>query len=134
MDLVAAHHRTQTDGLGCAGRSLRGRKTKSVPERQFCKKTACSSYVQPWLMAIGGWRLATGGGWWLVVGGWWLIAVGSGLRLAVGRRWRGGWRRLVVGGWWSLGAVPKGGPQKKSSPLRTPLGLLGHKSEMAIKK
>ena len=40
---------------------------KSVPERQFCKKTARSSYVQPWLVAIGGWwRLAVGGGWWLV--------------------------------------------------------------------
>ena len=30
-----------------AGRSLSGG-GKSVPKRQFCKKTACSSYVQPW--------------------------------------------------------------------------------------
>ena len=46
----------------------------------FVKKTACSSYVQPWLVAIGGWRLATGGWWRLVVvggGWWWLVAVGD---------------------------------------------------------
>ena len=90
-------------------------------ELQFCKKTACNSYVQPslvaiggwWLVAIGGWWLATGGWWRLVVGDWWLVAVGCGWRLAVGRRWwlavGGGWR-LVVGGWRSLGAVLKGGP------------------------
>ena len=82
-----------------------------VSKRQFCKKTACSSYVQPWLVLV-----AVGGGWRrLVVGDWWLVAVGSGWRLAVGRRWRlaavGGWRRLAVGGgWWSLGAVLKTGP------------------------
>ena len=63
----------------------------------------CSSYVQPWLVVIGGrrlvvgnWRLvAVGGGWQrLVVGDWWLVAVGSGWRSAVG----GGWW-LAVGGW-----------------------------------
>ena len=105
------------------------REKKSVPERQFCKRTACSSYVQPLLVAIGGWWLvvgdwrlmAVGGGWWrVVVGDWWLVAVGSGWRLAVGRRWRlavgGSWWRLAVGGgWWLVvggpfGAALKGGP------------------------
>ena len=42
-----------------------------VPKLQFCKKTTCSSYVEPWLVAIGGWRLAVGGGWWQ------LVAVGA---------------------------------------------------------
>ena len=69
----------------------------------FSKTTACSSYVQPWLVAIGGWRLveiagwrlaAVGGGWrQLAVGDGWLVAVDSGWRLAVA----GGWR-LAVGG------------------------------------
>ena len=98
------------------GSSLRERK-KSVPKRQSRKMTTHSSYVPPWLLAIGGWRLAVGdwrvvavGGGWrrLVVGDWWLAAVGSGWRLAVGRRWRlavGGWWRLAIGGWRSPGAV-----------------------------
>ena len=75
-----------------AGGSLREKqkKKKSVPVHSFPKKTACSSYVQPWLVAVGGWQLATGGWWWLVVVG-------------------GGWRRLVVGGGWPL-VVPWGGP------------------------
>ena len=44
----------------------------------FAKKIACSSHIQPWLVAIGGWRLATGGCWRLVVvgGGWWLVVGG----------------------------------------------------------
>ena len=99
------------------------REKKSVPEWQFCKKTACSSYIQPWLVAIGGWQLATGvwwrlvvvgGGWWLVIGGSWRLAVVGGWRLVAAGSWQrlavGGWRRLVVGGGWSLGAVPKGSP------------------------
>ena len=51
---------------------------KSVPQRQFCRKTACSSSVQSWLVAVGSWRLATGGWWWLVVvgGSWWLVIGG----------------------------------------------------------
>ena len=57
---------------------------KSVRERQFWKKTTCSSYLPPWWVAIGGWRLAAAGGWRLATGSWW-------------------W--LVVGGWWSLGTV-----------------------------
>ena len=91
----------------------------------FSKTTACSSYVQPWLVAIGGsrlveiagWRLAVGGwrrlaavggSWQLVMGGWWRLAVVDGWRLvAVGV---GGWRQLAVSVWWSLGAVLKGGP------------------------
>ena len=44
----------------------------------FSKTTACSSYVQPWLVAIGGWRLVEIAGWQLAVGGWRrLAAVGS---------------------------------------------------------
>ena len=35
---------------------------KAVPKLQFRKKTACSSYVQPWLVAIGGWRVVVPGG------------------------------------------------------------------------
>ena len=108
-------------GQGQRG-SLREEK-KRVPERQFCKKTACCSHVQPWLVAIGGWRLVptVGGGWWLVIGGWWWLAVGGGWRLAAG----GGWR-LAAGGGWRL-VIPWGGPsersltKKKSSSLRTPL-------------
>ena len=81
-----------------ATRGLLKREKKSVPERQFCKKTVCSSYVQPWLVEIGRGGLATGGWWRLVaVGGGWrrlvvgdfcLVAVGSGWRLAVVRRLR----------------------------------------------
>ena len=82
-----------TDGRGVLKRG----KKKVFLNGSFCKKTACSSYVQPWLVAIGGWRLATGGwwrlvvvdgGWWLVIGGWWRLAVVAGWRLAVGCRWR----------------------------------------------
>ena len=44
----------------------------------FSKTTVCSSYVQPWLVAIGGWRLVEIAGWRLAVGGWRrLAAVGS---------------------------------------------------------
>ena len=71
-------------GLGpetpVAGGSLRGGK-KSVAEWQFCKKIVCSSHFQPWLVAIGGWRLVALalGGWRLaVVGGWWWLAAGGG--------------------------------------------------------
>ena len=78
------------------GGSLRGG-GESVPERQYCKKTVCSSHVQPWLVAIGGWQLAIGGWWRLVVvgGGWWWVI--------------GGWWRLVAVGTWRL-VVPWGGP------------------------
>ena len=71
----------------------------------FAKKTACSSYVEPRLVAIGCWRLAIGGSWWQLVvvgGGWWFVI--------------GGWWWLAVVGGWRL-VVPWGGPeQKKSSP------------------
>ena len=78
------------------------------------KKPAGTPCVQPWLVAVGGWRLAAAGGWRLATGGWWrLVAVGGGWWLVIGGWWRlavvGSWR-LVVGGWWSLGAVLKGGP------------------------
>ena len=86
----------------------------------FPKKPAGTPCAQPWLVAVGGWRLTAVGGWrlavgnwrlvavgggWrrLVAGGWWLEAVGSGWQLVVGRRWRlaavGGWRLVAVGGW-----------------------------------
>ena len=92
-------------------------KKKSVPAPVFPKKPAGTPCAQPWLVAVGGWRLAAvgywqlaTGGWWrlvvvrrLVAGGWWLEAVGSGWQLVVGRRRRlaavGGWRLVAVGGW-----------------------------------
>ena len=92
---------------------LNGRK-KSVPEPVFPKKPAGTPCAQPWLVAVGGWRLAAVGGWQLATGGWWrLVVVGGGWRLVIGGWWRlavvgswrlvaaGGWQRLVaVGGWW----------------------------------
>ena len=114
------------------------KKRKSVPVPVFPKKPAGTPCAQPWLVAVGGWWLATvdgwqlaTGGWWrlVVVGGgwwfgdWWLVAVGSGWQLAVGRRWRlaavgGGWWlavggswRLAVGGSWRLAV---GGPLGRS--------------------
>ena len=127
----------ESDGLGCCaqpspwgipaigaaqpGRSLTEKK-KLFRNMVFSKTTACR-YVQPWLVAIGGWRLveiagwrlaAVGGSWQLVMGGWWRLAAVDGWRLAVGGGWRlvavGGWWQLAVSGWWSLGAVLKGGP------------------------
>ena len=66
------------------------REKKKVPTHNFPKKTACSSYIQPRSVAVGGWQLVAIGGWQLaVVGGWRLVAAG-------------GWRRLVAGGWWLL--------------------------------
>ena len=59
---------------------------------QFCKKTMCSSYVQPWLVAVGSW--------WLVIGGWWRLALVDRLRLVA----VDGWRQLAVGGWWQVAA------------------------------
>ena len=51
----------------------------------FSKTTTCSSYVPPWLVAIGGWRLVEIAGWRLVVGGVWRqLAVGDGWLAAVG--------------------------------------------------
>ena len=111
---------------------------KSVPEPVFPKKPGGTPCAQPWLVAVGGWRLAVGGGWRLAVGNWrlvavgggwrrlvvgdrWLVAVGNGWQLAVGRRWRlaavgggwwlavgAGWRLMGVGGWQLV--VPWGGP------------------------
>ena len=75
-------------------RGVLNRETKSVPERHFCKKAACTSHVQPWLVAIGGWQLVLVGGWWLAVGDkrlvvrdCWVGTVGSGWRVAVGDTW-----------------------------------------------
>ena len=97
------------------GRAVLNRKKKLFRYMVFSKTTACSSYVQPWLVAIGGWRLveiagwrltAVGGSWQLVMGGWWRLAAVDGWRLVA----VGGWWRLAVNGWWSLGVVLKGGP------------------------
>ena len=87
-----AHVRTR--GVeGPPGRSLAGKKLFWY--MVFSKTTACSSYVQPWLVAVGGWRLVEIAGWRLAVGGWWLAAVG------------GSWRQLAVGDGW-LVAVGSG--------------------------
>ena len=62
-----------------AGRSLTGKK-KLFRNMVSSKNTACSSYVQPWLVAIASWRLAVGG--WrrlAAVGGSWQLAVGGPL-------------------------------------------------------
>ena len=93
---------------------------KSVPEPVFPKKPAGTPCAQPWLVAVGGWRLAAVGGWQLATGGWWrLVVVGGGWWLVIGGWWRlamvgswrlvaaGGWRRLVAVGGWRL--VPVGG-------------------------
>ena len=90
----------------------------------FSKTTACSSYVQPWLVAIGGWRLVEIAGWRLAVGGWRrLAAVGSSWQLVMGGWWRlvavGGWRLAVGGGWWRLAVggswrLAVGGPLGRS--------------------
>ena len=86
--------RVSTSPWCLAARGVLKCKEKNGLERQFCRKTACSSCAQPWLLAIGSWRLvaigswrlAVGGGWWwwAVIGGWWLVAVGCGWRFAVG--------------------------------------------------
>ena len=96
------------------------------------KKPAGTPCAQPWLVAVGGWRLATGGwwrlvvvggGWWLVIGGWWRLAVVGSWRLVAAGGWRrlvtGGWWRLVVGGWWQLAVdgswrLAVGGPLGRS--------------------
>ena len=83
--------RVQRRGKRTAGWSLTGKK-KVFRYTVFPKKPAGTPCVQPWLVAVGGWRLAVGvwrlvaiGGWQLAVGGgwWWLAAVG-GWRLVVG--------------------------------------------------
>ena len=109
-------------------------------KRVFCdtvfpKKPAGTPCVQPWLVAVGGWRLAAIGGWQLATGGWWrLVVVDGGWWLVIGGWWRlvvvGGWSRwrLAVGGSWRLAV---GGPlgrslravlnKKKPGSLRTAL-------------
>ena len=85
------------------GRSLTG-KRKLFRNMVVSKTTACSPYVQPSLVAIGGWRLVEIAGWRLAVGGWRrLAAVGGGWQLVMGGWWQlaavDSWR-LAVGGWW----------------------------------
>ena len=45
----------------------------------FPKKPEGTPCVQPWLVAVGGWRRLAVGSWQLAVGGgwWWLAAVGG---------------------------------------------------------
>ena len=98
---------------------LNGTKKKLFRYMVFSKMTACSSYVQPWLVAIGGWRLVEIAGWRLAVGGWRRLAAVDGRRLVVvggcGSRLAvvavGGWWRLAVGGSWRLAV---GGPLGRS--------------------
>ena len=106
-------------------RAVLNRKKKNLFRNMvFSKTTACSSYVQPWLVEIGGWRLVEIAGWQLAVGGWRrLAAVGGSWQLVMGGWWRlaavdgwwlvavGGWRRLAVGGSWRLAV---GGPLGRS--------------------
>ena len=65
----------------CHCRAVLKREKNLLRNMVFSKTTACSSYVQPWLVAIGGW-------WRLPVGGWRLAAVG------------GSWRQLAAVGSW----------------------------------
>ena len=70
----------------------------------FSRTTACSSYVQPWLVAIGDARLVEIAGWRLAVGGWRrLAAAGGSSQFVMGGSWQlaavHGWRLVVVGGW-----------------------------------
>ena len=125
---------------GGGGRGVLNGKKKSVPVPVFPKTPAGTPCAQPWLVAVGGWRLAAvggwqlatggwwrlvvvGGGWWLAVGGWrWLAVVGSWRLVAAGGWWRlvaGGWWRLVVGSWWRLAVdgswrLAVGGPLGRS--------------------
>ena len=78
----------------------RERKKKSVPIHRFPQKTACNSYLQPWLVVVGGWRLVAIGDRQKAAGGWWRLVV------------VGGWRLAAVGGSWRLVAV--GGPLGRS--------------------
>ena len=83
------------------------KKKKSRPEPGNFKRARGHSMCSTMVVAVGGWRLATGGWWRLVVvgGGWWL-AVGGWRQLAVVGSWRlvaaGGWSPLAVGGGWWL--------------------------------
>ena len=90
------------------GRSLTGKK-KVFQNMVFSKTTVCSSYVQPWLVVIGGWWLVEIAGWRLVVGGWRRLA-------AVGGSWQ-----LVMGGWWRLAAVDGWRLAKSPKTVKTPL-------------
>ena len=60
-------------------RAILNRKKKVFRYTVFPKKPAGTPCVQPWLVAVGGWRLAAIGGWQLATGGWWqLVVVGGG--------------------------------------------------------
>ena len=61
--------------MDCRGHSKTQKKI--VPVHDFSKTTACSPYVPPWLVAIGGRRLVEIAGWWLVVGGGWQVVMGG---------------------------------------------------------
>ena len=108
--LLVLHPPLQAVWLGgwVAGVSLTGKKT-SVRVPIFPKKAEGTPCAQPWLVAVGNWRLAAVGGWQLTTRGWWRFVVvggGGGWRLVVGGGWQwlavGGWSPLAVGGGWPL--------------------------------
>ena len=97
-------HQQHPNGTALRTRGFLKRKPKKVfLNSRSAKKTTCGSYVQPWLVALGGWWLVAIGGWQLATGGWWRLAVSSWSPLAVG-----GWRLVAVDGWRLV--VPWGGP------------------------
>ena len=96
-------------------RAVLNEEKKSVPLPVFKKRPAGTPCAQPWLVAVGGWRLAAVGGWQLATGGWWRLVVVGSWRLVAAA----GWRRLVVGGWWRLAVdgswrLAVGGPLGRS--------------------
>ena len=95
----------QCTTLCITARAVLNGKKKSVPEPVLPKKPAGTPCAQPWLVAVGGWRLAAVGGWRSATGGWWrLVVVGGGWWLVIGGWWRlavvGSWRLVAAGGWW----------------------------------
>jgi hypothetical protein len=56
---------------GMVARAVLNGKKKSCPVPVFPKKPAGTPCAQPWLVAVGGWRLAAVDGWQLATGGWW---------------------------------------------------------------
>ena len=87
----------------------------------FAKRPRVAHMFDPWLVAIGGWRLVAIGGWRLVaIGGWRLVAIGGWWLVAIG-----GWRLVAIGGWWlvAIGGWRLVGPdpmqaETSLSPLR----------------
>ena len=101
-------------------RAVLNGKKKSVPEPVFPKKPAGTPCAHPWLVAVGGWRLAAVGGWQLATCGWWrLVVVGGGWWLVIGC-W---WRLAVVGSWRLVHPVHNGGGIAGRSPGQSRHGV-----------